>query len=276
MKNVACIIARVNSKRFPQKVLHEINGIKLIENIIRKVKKSLYTDVIYLCTSVDESDRILLDIAEQHDIKSFAGSKNSVVDRMFNVANIENADNLIRVTADNIFTDEVYLDIMLKHHQANLMDYTRTEYLPIGITAEVISTSSLRQCFQTIDPNFSQYMLLYMFQPRNYQCQVLIPPQKHQHCDWRLTIDTVEDWERTCKIIGEQSNILSYSEIISICEKRQIPHLIYHPSGSVKFPAGVCVGYKTFRCEMDLRIQQSHLIEVSEKDYEEMLYEQIL
>ena len=276
MKSIACIIARTNSKRLSKKVLREINSIKLIEYLIRKIKRSRYVDEIYLCTSIDKEDEILLKLASENGIRSYTGSRDSVIDRMLNVAKIENADNVIRITGDSIFTDEVYIDLMLKCHNKNKADYTRSEYLPIGVTAEVIKIDALEKCYRSMNPKFSEYLLLYIFQPQNYKCQVIIPEDKHKHPDWSLTIDTPEDLQRTAEIIDEQKNILNYEDIISICAGKDIYNLHFGPGNLIRFPAGVLITYSAFREEMKKRIEKSKTIQLEEGEYLEMANEQRL
>ncbi|PKP62020.1 hypothetical protein CVT91_00890 [Candidatus Atribacteria bacterium HGW-Atribacteria-1] len=273
LRNIACIIARTNSKRLSKKVLREINGIKLIEYIIKKIKRSKLVDEIYLCTSIDKEDEILIEIASKNNIKSFAGSRESVIDRMLEVAKIENADNVIRITGDNVFTDEVYLDLMLKYHNKYNFDYSRTEYLPIGVTAEVIKTIALKKCYSLVDPKFSQYLLLYIFQPEKYNCQVLIPEDTHRHPDWSLTVDTPDDFQRTEEIIEKQRNIPNYIDILSICKNNKINNLYYKVSDNVKCPGGLLITYSTFRNEMEERIKKSKIIQLKKGEYLEALNE---
>jgi len=273
MKTVACIIARTNSTRLPKKVLREINGIKLIEYIIQKIKKSKNIDEIYLCTSIDKNDEILLEIAKRNGIKSHAGSRDSVIDRMLDVAKIENADNVIRITGDNIFTDEVYLDLMINYHNQNKAEYTRTEYLPIGITPEIINVEALKKCKQQINPDESQYLLLYMFQPENFKCQVLIPEDKHNKPDMTFTVDTLADFERTLLLIKE-NGLLNVDEILNICKTKKIPNTKYKAGGVVRFPANLMFSFKAFRTEMEMRIEKSQKIFLEKGEYTETLKQQ--
>ena len=106
---IACIIARTNSTRLPKKVLKKINDEMLIEFLIKKIKRAKNIDSIYLCTSIDKTDKILLEIAESHGIKSYAGSRDKVIERMLKVGEKENANNLIRITGDNVFCDEIFI-----------------------------------------------------------------------------------------------------------------------------------------------------------------------
>ena len=275
MKTVACIIARTSSTRLPQKILREVNGITLIEYIIRKIKNAKKINEIYLCTSVDENDEILLEIAKKNGIKSYAGSRDSVIDRMLDVAKIENAENVIRITGDNIFTDEVYLDLMADYHYKNKAEYTRTEYLPVGITPEIINVDALKRCYTQMNPNESQYLLLYMFQPENFKCQVLIPEEKHNKPTMTFTVDTPEDFERT-KLLAEYlpDKLLNINDVLNICESETIPNTTYKAGGTVKFPANLMFSFKAFRTEMEMRIEKSEKVYLKKGEYDLTLKKQ--
>lgn len=267
MKNVVCIIARTKSKRLKQKVLKEIHGMSMIEYIIGKMKRSKYTHEIYLCTSNLPDDQILIDIAKKNGIKSYAGDPDAPIERMMKVAEIEDADNVVRVTGDNVFCDETYLDLMFKYHIENNAEYTRTEFLPVGVTSEVMKVEALKDCFNTMPVEFSEYLLLYMFQPSKYNCQVLIPNERHKHPNWSLTVDTPEDWDRTLEIIGENKDLLRFNQIVHICTNNSIMHLEYSNSSQIKFPGNCKIYFDTFRYEMNERIKRSKQIYISEEEY---------
>jgi spore coat polysaccharide biosynthesis protein SpsF len=276
MKNVVCIIARTNSTRLEKKVLKKVNGISMIEYIIGKMKRSKYINEIYICTSFEKEDEILIEIANQNNIKYYAGDPASPIQRLMKVGEIENADNIIRVTGDNIFTDEVYLDLMLKYHVKSVVDYTRTEYLPIGVTPEIISIDALRKCYNLIPNIYSEYLLLYLFQPLNFNCQVIIPPKAHQHPDWSMTVDSLNDWHRTLDIVGDETKFLCYDEIVRICSLKQIRNLLFNADGQVKLPGNWSISFETFRNEIEFRIKKSNNIILDENEYFSMLDEQKL
>lgn len=265
-KVVACIIARTNSTRLPKKVLRSVGSFILIEYLVEKVKKSKLVDEIYLCTSIDENDKILLDIAKGLEIKSYAGSLDSVIDRMLDVAEIENATDVIRITGDNIFTDEVYLDIMIDQHLKNMVEYTRTENLPIGVTSEVINVEALKKCYSLMNPDESQYLMLYMFQPKIFKCLVILPEVKHSKPNYTLTVDTEEDLERTLSIINSDE-LLDLNQILEICDRNDIKNLIYENTGMVKFPANLNVYFETYRREMNMRVKMSKIYKVGIGEY---------
>ena len=266
MRNIACIIARTSSSRLPGKVLKDINGLKLIEYLVEKIKKSKNVHEIYICTSTEKSDLKLIEFARNIGVKSYRGSLESVIERMISVGNIENADNVIRITGDNVFTDEIYLDIMIEEHIKKSADYTRTEFLPLGITSEVIKLNALKKCEKEINPSDSQYLLFYMFQPYKYKCLVLIPEKKHQLPKISFTVDTFEDLNQINLITkGTDKNVLTLDEIIKRTRKQKI--LKEKKIGLIKFPSNIVVSYDTFRCEMEFRINNSEVVHVKKGEY---------
>lgn len=266
---IACIIARTNSRRLKQKVLQQVNEKSLIEYIIGKFKRSKNVSKVYICTSDDPSDSILVDIANTNNINIYQGSPLSVVERLHTVALKENADHVIRITGDNIFCDEVYTDIMIDYHLKNKTEYTRTEYLPLGITSEIISTDALNKAFKLVPENFSQYLMFYLFQPEDFDCQVLIPEKKHQHPFWNLTVDTPADLERSLQIIKYGGTNLNYEDILTVCNNKKISDLEFINNSTIKFPASIKLTYSAFRKEIENRISQSKLIQLNENEYKE-------
>ena len=275
MKTVACIIARTNSNGLPHKVLKEVAGKMNIEHLICRIKKSLLVDNIYLCTSYNPADKVLVEIAERNGIAAYTGSENSVIDRMLDVARIEDANNLVRITGDNIFSDSVYLDLMIKHHNINKSDYTRTEFLPVGITTEVLNIEALKNIYKNMNPQNSQYLLLYTFNPLKYKVTVLIPPIEHRHPEWTLTVDTPEDWKRVEALFQQSKNELSFQEIINLIGKGNIPFYQSKGTAIVKFPAGVTLNYEAFRKEIEFRIKKSKTINITLEEYNTAYVKQV-
>ncbi|KAF1082724.1 MAG: hypothetical protein GQF41_0491 [Candidatus Rifleibacterium amylolyticum] len=275
MACVACIIARTNSVRLPKKVLKEVFNRSMIEHQIDRLKLCKHIDKIYICTSTTNEDYALKSIAESNAVEFYAGSEDSIIDRMLDVAAIEGADTLLRITGDNIFTDSVYTDMMIGHHYSQNADYTRTEFLPLGVTSEIISVNALARVYEFIPRNETQYLMVYLFQPQLFACNVLIPPLTHQHKDWSLTVDTPEDWERTKLIfdkVGKQT--FCYEDILSLDDVSHLPYLNYKNSEMVKMPANLNLYFDSFRLEMDNRVNDANKIEVIESEYVRIRNEQ--
>ncbi|WP_414151381.1 cytidylyltransferase domain-containing protein [Acetobacterium carbinolicum] len=259
MKTVACIIARTNSIRLPQKVLLEIKGKRMIEHIIDRIKSVKGIDEIYIATSNHPDDKILGDVAVQNSIKVHYGSERSVIDRMLEIGEKEEANNLLRITADNVFTDPKILELTLEAHIASSAEYSRAEKLPIGTTAEVIDIDALKRCYKTIEPDKSEYLFYYIFDPAKYKTLVTLPKDDSFLKEYAsLTVDTPDDLVRT-KFIFEnvEKELILYRDILELNNDRKIPHFEISMESKIKLPNDRTIEYGEFRKTLDLKIQRS-------------------
>ena len=260
MRTIACILARTASTRLPRKALLEVNGKKLIEYLIEKVKLVKNLDGIYLCTTTNPEDDALEKVAAENGIKALRGSPDSPIERMLQVAEIEKADNIVRITGDNPFTDELFMDAMIsKHIEDTEIEYTRTEYLPFGVTAEVIKVSALKKLNEADYLEKDEYFMYLMFNPKVFKCQVIIPERSLQAEYFSLTVDTPTDFERARFIINNlyRNGRVFYKDILALNEKTSIPHIIMDYRAKVKLRADLTVPYYEYRELMRVRAERS-------------------
>jgi spore coat polysaccharide biosynthesis protein SpsF len=270
-KTIGCIIARTASRRLPKKVLRNIGDRKLIEHIISRVKRAKNIDKIYLCTSVDPDDEILISIAKDSGIYGYAGSREVVIDRMLNVADIENADNVIRITGDNIFCDEIFTDKMIELHNKHKADYTRTTSLPLGVTSEIFSVSGLKSMYSSIDRNQTEYLTYYVFfSENNLRKLILYPPATLRQPFYSLTVDTPEDFQRTLYIMEKLSdnNVIYLDDILNLNENASIPHLKIDRNIQIKFPNDMKKLYGDYLDELEDKYKSCIIVNLDEDFYE--------
>lgn len=232
-KIVICIIARLESKRLPKKVVKKINNQTIIEHLITKLKKITYKNIeLAICTTHQKEDDILEDIAIANNIHCIRGSVLSVVDRIIDAAELTQADIIVRVTGDNIFTDHILLEKLIIEHISEKADYSRIENIPIGVTAEVVNLETLKNCFEENNKDESEYMTLHLYQPDKYKVLVLVA--KNSYSNINLSIDTANDFIRTVSIFNYLKDDYSITDIIDIIKKYNIPHSQVNETSSVK------------------------------------------
>jgi len=203
-KVVVCLIVRMKSNRLPKKATIDICGKPLIVRLIERLKAAKTVDEIVLATSDHPDDAVLLEVAKRCGIQSFAGSQNDVLSRFLDVADKFDADVLIRVTGDNVFVDPEAIDRMVPHHLKTGADYTRTNWMPWGVTAELLSSEMLHTLYDTIpDRNQSEYLTLWAFDPERFHCEVLEAPKEVHRRQYSLTVDTPEDHALACKLFED-------------------------------------------------------------------------
>lgn len=264
-KVVACIIARTVSTRLPLKVLRSVDGNNMmIEFIVKRLKEVKKIDEIYICTSTEAADDIMEDIAGNTKTKLYRGSPDKVIERMLDVSEKENADIVLRITGDNVFTSYEYIDKQIDAIINHDLDYVRLVEVPIGATAEVMKVSALKDCMARMDPSVSEYLMLFMFEPSVYKCGIIKPLDK-DYSNMTLTVDTPGDLIRTKQILKYHTSkdklSILLSEIISIAQKRDIPGFyMNNTTSTIKYPYGKMLSIEEFSADMKRRKDQSLLI----------------
>lgn len=260
-KTVACIIARTVSKRLPLKVLRDIySGVPMIDFLIKRVKKVECIDEIYLCTSTEDVDDILEDIAIRNEIKLYRGSPDAVIERMISVGDLESADIVLRITGDNPFTSTEHLNQQILFLKERSLDYVRLINVPLGATAEVISLKALKDCYARMDPNISEYLMLFLFEPKVYKCGVVAITER-DYSNLSVTVDTHADLTRARILLTElklrEPLEIKLLDIIDVFGKVDLPSGVIEPSGMVKLPYDRLISYDEFSADMNRRKDSS-------------------
>jgi spore coat polysaccharide biosynthesis protein SpsF len=264
-KVVSCIIARTVSTRLPLKILRSIGGeCTMLDYMIKRLKFISSIDEIYICTSYETVDDILEDIAVRNQVKIYRGSPDNVIDRMIAVGELTDAELLLRITADNPFTATEYIDQQIKHLRNKNLDYIRLIDVPIGATAEVMTTIALNRCYKMIEPSVSEYLMLFMFEPQHFKCGVIKPFAK-DYSNLSITVDTPDDLNRTRLITSQWNRAgveITLEEVIRIIEEYKIPDTVIKSTGKIKLPYGKTIDFEEFLLDMKRRIMQSELLKL--------------
>lgn len=271
MKTVACIIARTVSTRLPLKVLRDVvPGTGMLEFIIENIKRKNVVDSIYLCTSNEIQDDILEDLAIRAGISIYRGSAKDVTERMLAVAAIEKADALVRITGDNLFSFIDFIPNQISFLKNNHLDYVRLNKVPIGATCEVFTVQALKKCVGMIDSTVSEYLMLFLFEPRHFACGV-ITISSTDFSQFSLTVDNPEDLIRSKKILRHLSFNGNNYEVINarnllrvILTDETLPARTFQLGGTVKLPYEKLITYEEFKMDMDRRLSGSLKLQLND------------
>ncbi|TCI05421.1 hypothetical protein EZV61_05580 [Corallincola luteus] len=263
MKTVACIIARTTSTRLPLKVLRTFdssNRDSMLDIISTSLKKASLVDETYLCTSSESCDDILEDVAAKNEINIYRGAATAVIERMLDVAAQTDADYVIRITGDNVFTACDILDQQIKLCYEERLDYCRVVNVPIGVTAEVIRVSALKDIYSKIDPEVSEYLMLFAFSPDSYRCGVLKVDKDYSY--FSLTVDTPADLvtgRAMLEQLGGRADAIKLSSLLSVIDDCTDRFKKISGSSKVKLPYGKTVDFEEFQHDQNKRIEASHV-----------------
>lgn len=214
MKVVAIIQARTTSTRLPNKVLLEIYGKSLLQRVIEQAQKIENSDEVWVATSKKENDDLIEYLCERVGVRCYRGSLKDVRGRFYNIAKERNADIIVRITADNPFTEPEYamelIDVLKKNPEC---DYVRMELPSIldGSHSEVFTMKALEKSIKEFDDKENrEHVTPAMIREMN-MCET-VPSNKDlvTQKPYFIGVDTFEDMKRATTIyknFGEEDTL---------------------------------------------------------------------
>ena len=201
------VVARLNSKRLPNKALKKITGEESLSLLIKRIKKCKKVDEIILSTSTNKTDQKLRKIAKKCKIKFFRGDLENVSNRFFETAKKFKLDHIVRVTGDDILRDEIMIDKAITNHLKNSCDVTITTNMPYGTQTEIFTFECIKTIMENaIELKNTEYLEWFLQNDRNFSVNYLESKYKFKN-NLRLTLDYPEDLKLFEKIFSHFKKI---------------------------------------------------------------------
>lgn len=229
-KVTAIIQARTTSERLPKKVLANLEGKKVIEHVFLAIQNALLVDEIILATTTNKEDDILVEIANEYNIKSVRGDEFDVLSRFVKIANECDSDILIRFTADDPLLDPGVIDSVVGTFLKGGYDYVSNiidRSWPRGLDTEVFSKEALlRSSELSTNSDYKEHVTLFIrtnqqdFNQKNVRAM-----KQEQMPDARLCIDTEEDYTLLKAIFAAlyiEDKVIRINEVIQFLNANPI------------------------------------------------------
>lgn len=221
MKYLVMIQARCGSTRLPNKVLKELCGKPVLEQMIRRVQRSNKVDEVMVITSIEKANLPILKLCSEIGIRVGVGSEDDVLDRYYQTAKLLNPEYVIRLTADCPCFDPGLLDLAIEQMEADA-DYCGmlSESFADGLDLEIMKFSALRKAWKEANHSFerehvTQYIIRHpeVFKLQNFESPI------GYFGNYRWTVDEPEDFELVSKIyehfINQGNEDFKYSDILA-------------------------------------------------------------
>lgn len=147
MKTVAIIQARMTSSRFPGKVLQCLDGLPLMDWVVRAAQAAHAVQDVWVAIPEGPANVAIADWCQQHDVPAVSGPEKDVLSRYVTAAYASKADIIVRLTADCPFLDPDIIDHLVATKRLTNADYVSNVYpdrtWPDGLDVEVFSTEEL-------------------------------------------------------------------------------------------------------------------------------------
>ncbi|AAK80148.1 spore coat polysaccharide biosynthesis protein SpsF [Clostridium acetobutylicum] len=211
MGKIFCIVqARMGSERLQGKVIKPILKKPMVIYTLDRLKKSKYIDKIVLATSSMERETPLVESCEEYGYDVFKGSEANVLKRYEQAAekygaNIEDA--VIRVTGDCPLIDPIIVDNVVTKFLSSDYDYVRLDVpntFVRGFDVEIFSMKALKTVNSLINGGkipkeeadmYKEHVTLYMYKHPNEFKVGYVKGDEFYSKDYRLCVDTKEDFE---------------------------------------------------------------------------------
>jgi len=148
----AIVQARMNSSRFPGKVLEPILGQPMIRRQLERLGHAQHIEQVLVATSDQISDDPIAEVVREAGADCFRGSLDDVLDRVYQAAAATDADHIVRLTGDCPLTDPAIVDKVVAEHLAAGNDYTSNTVslsFPDGLDVEVVTFAALKRAWQS-------------------------------------------------------------------------------------------------------------------------------
>ena len=196
------IQARMGSTRLPGKVLKPIAGKALLDHVLGRLEDLGRDARVVVATSLGEPDDLITSHCRGR-VSCFRGSELDVLERYFRCAEEYGFGQVVRLTADNPFTDIAELGRLIDLHLAAGYDYTHAfGMMPLGVGAEIFTMDALAISHREgRAPNHREHVNEFLQEnPQRFRIGVLDVPPAKRAPQLRLTVDTPEDYARACRL----------------------------------------------------------------------------
>lgn len=210
MKSLAIIQARISSERLPGKVMMKIGDKTLLDRTIDSAHGAKMIEKVYVATSNDSSDDILVDHLKNRNVLVYRGSLNNVFSRYYEIANEEKGafGSIVRLTGDCPLLDPRVIDKTIEHHNKGSFEYTSTglsKTFPMGQAVEVIDLPLFLSLDEKkLSKDDLEHVTRHIWKrPDSFRCgEIRYQNKKYPNSkELRITVDQIEDFQLVKKII---------------------------------------------------------------------------
>lgn len=223
IKTLAIVQARMGSTRFPNKVMHLINNVPMIELLLKRLSLSKRIDKIIIATSVNLNNEPMVEHLNGLGFDVFQGDEDNVLERFFLAAQPFKPETIIRITGDCPLVDSALVDEIIDEYNKLGVDYLSNiapPTYPDGMDIEVFSFKALCTSMNnTINEFDKEHVTPYirnsgLFSIANYS-------NDNDFSEIRLTVDEKVDFEVITNIYDHfhPEIVFTWKQVIQLYEK---------------------------------------------------------
>ena len=226
MKIIAIVQARLNSTRFPNKVLKKLNNQSIIEILSDKLAKSKKINKVVFAIPLNSNQKKLSNYLQDKNLDYYQGSEKNVLERFYKAAKKYSADKIIRVTADCPLLDikllEKILEFSKKNPHYDYVSNTINPTYPDGLDVEIFSMKALSLAWKKSKTSQEkEHVTKYLKENDNIKKFNYKNDKDYSYLRW--TLDTKEDYRVLKRIFKNFKNNKNYEwkSALNFCLKNE-------------------------------------------------------
>ncbi|TBN55968.1 acylneuraminate cytidylyltransferase [Glaciihabitans arcticus] len=201
MSTVCVVQARYSSSRLPGKVLERIGDSSMIERVLERLSRSSQLDEIVVATTDQPADVAVAAAVEAAGFRVIRGAQYDVLERYLQaVSDRDDADVVVRVTADCPFIDPDIVDRVIAFRTEGDLDFAANRLppphartYPVGLDVEVATVVALRRAgAEATAPHHREHVMPYLYESGD-RFRFGVVQLDEDLSGYRWTVDTPED-----------------------------------------------------------------------------------
>ncbi len=215
----------MGSTRLPGKIALPFGDTTILGFMLERLKFSKFQENIIVLTTEEGIDDTTEEIAKKNGVNVFRGSTNDLIQRYLKAAKLHNLDIIVRLTGDCPLIDSKILDLMV---DLFLYNYGRIEFLTNcfqrtfarGMDIEIFTLSLLEKLDSICHLPYEREHIVPYVEENAREFKFFEYPNERNDSKYRLTIDTIEDYETLKSCISYfSSKKFSYNDLVQMIER---------------------------------------------------------
>lgn len=179
----------------------DLAGEPVLVRLIERLQRSRYLQGIIIATTTNQQDDVVARTAEQAGVYGYRGSEQDVLQRTLESAEYFDTEYIVQVTSDCPLLDSQTVDTvierMVSHPYLDYIGNHLVQTYPLGYSVEIFRTKLLKEVEKLTqnDTISREHVSLYIYEhPERYRLSNVEAPLFLRHPEYRLTLDTLEDY----------------------------------------------------------------------------------
>jgi spore coat polysaccharide biosynthesis protein SpsF len=172
-------------------------GYRMIHHIVARFEAAPILGPLIIATSDQPTDDFICSFCGSADVHCFRGSEEDVLARFHGAAQELENEYIVRATADNPLVWEgavAHLGKLILELNCDYISYN--EYMPVGLGLEILKKEALDKAHSAAtDKKHREHVTPYLYTNKDIFDCVWISPPRELEGKYRLTVDTIEDYE---------------------------------------------------------------------------------